>query len=89
LDLKDIYSTKKELENTQIRLAKFWRVSRPYQTVSWFRLPPATKPPRCCPSPHRGAEENGNKTGRFSEQRAWRKPAASSVVAGGGCPPFG
>ena len=30
----------------------------------WFRLLPATKAPRGCTSPRRGAEENGKKTGR-------------------------
>ena len=30
----------------------------------WFRLPPATKAPRGHPSPCRGVEENGKKTGR-------------------------
>jgi len=30
----------------------------------WFWLPPATKAPHSRPSPRRGAEENGKKTGR-------------------------
>jgi len=32
--------------------------------VFWFQLPPATKAPCGRPSPRRGAEENGKKTGR-------------------------
>ena len=36
----------------------------PCNLLFWFQLPPATKAPRSRPSPCRGAEDNGKKTGR-------------------------